>query len=104
MELSGKWSAPLGAWGAVCALAGRIEEAHDTIGELQNVAHKSYVPPGYIAVIHAMCGEKDAAFEWAGKAVERRDPLILPANVSPGFDRIRDDPRFQALLQRMNLA
>ena len=103
-EVSGKWSVPLATLGMVCALAGRLEEAHDAIGELQNVAHTSYVPPGYIALIHAMCGENDAAFEWAGKAVEQRDPTILQAKVHPGFDRIRDDPRFQALLQRMNLA
>jgi len=38
------------------------------------------------------------------QGVERRDPVILAAKVQPEFDGTRDDPRFQALLQRMNLA
>ena len=53
----------------VCALAGRVEEAHGMIGELQDIARKSYVPPAFIALIHAMCGENDSAFEWADKAI-----------------------------------
>jgi serine/threonine-protein kinase len=100
---SGKWPIPLIGLGMVCALAGRMDEAHDAIGKLQHVARKRYVPPCYIAFIHAVCGETDAALEWAGKAVDRRDPLILSAKFHPAFDRIRDDPRFHALLQRMNL-
>jgi serine/threonine-protein kinase len=101
---SGEWPIPLSGLGMVCALAGRMDEAHDAIGKLQGVARKSYVPPFFIAFIHAVCGETDAALEWAGKAVDRRDPLILSAKFHPAFDRIRDDPRFHALLQRMNLS
>jgi tetratricopeptide (TPR) repeat protein len=103
-EESGKWHAPIAALGMVCALAGRVEQAHDIIGELQDIARTSYVPPASIAVIHAICGENDSAFEWADKAIELRDPFILPANVHPGFDRIRADPRFRGLLAKMYLA
>jgi adenylate cyclase len=104
MEVSGKWSIPLAGLGMGLRTRRPGGEAHDAIGEVQKVAHKSYAPPAMIAMIHAMCGEKYAALEWAGMAVEQRDPLILPAKVHPGFDRIRDDPRFEALLRRMNLA
>jgi tetratricopeptide (TPR) repeat protein len=104
MEVSGRWSVPLAVFGMVSALAGRPEEAHAALADLQNLARKSYVPAGFIALIYAMCGENDAAFEWAGNAIERRDPVILSAKVHPGFDRIRNDSRFEALLQRMNLA
>jgi serine/threonine-protein kinase len=103
-EVSGEWPIPLSALGIACALAGRMDEAHDVIRKLKDVAPTTYVPPFYIAFIHAVCGDTDAAFEWAGKAVDRRDPLILSAKVHPAFDRIRGDARFQALLQRMNLA
>ena len=38
------------------------------------------------------------------RAVEVRDPWIMPIRTHPIFDPIRLDPRFQVLLRRMNLA
>jgi hypothetical protein len=49
-----------------------------------------------------MAGEKDQALEWLEKAFELRDQNIVFANVMPDFESLRNTPRFQALLRRMN--
>ena len=59
-------------------------------------------PPGK-ASRYAMLGEKDLAIHWMTTAIDERYHGITTAKVHPGFDPIRDDPRFQDLLRRMNL-
>ena len=46
--------------------------------------------------------QKDQAFEWLNKAHEERNPLLCNLKAVPFFDPLRDDPRFQDLLRRMN--
>ena len=61
-----------------------------------------YVPASSFAISHAHLGEKDEAFKWLEKAFENYGPSYL--KVDPLWDPLRDDPRFQDLLLRMNLA
>ncbi len=58
--------------------------------------------PAYIAMYYAQLGEKDQAFAWLEKAYERHDAPMFRLKVEPGWDPLRDDPRFQNLLRRMN--
>ena len=51
---------------------------------------------------YARLGEHDKAFQWLERAYEDRTPLLLRLRIDPDFDPIRDDPRFQDLLRRMN--
>ena len=48
-------------------------------------------------------GEKAQALEWLEKAFEVRDPNLPFVNLMLVFESLRSDPRFQALLRRMNL-
>ena len=51
-----------------------------------------------------MCASwKDRAFEWLDKTYEARYSGLSYLKVMPVLDPIRDDPRFQDLLRRMNL-
>ena len=45
----------------------------------------------------------DAAFEWMDKAIEGRDPIIMPIKSFPFLDPVRDDARFRTLLRKMRL-
>jgi Tfp pilus assembly protein PilF len=55
------------------------------------------------ALYYTLVGEKDSAFEWMTEAINERDSLAPFINIDPNFDPLRDDPRFQDLLRRMNL-
>ncbi len=65
-------------------------------------AKREYVEPDQFAIIYAHLGEKDEAFEWLEKAFEEGGSMGA-LKVDPRFDPLRDDPRFQDLLLRMNL-
>lgn len=56
-----------------------------------------------LARLYALQGEKDAAFEYLNKAVEKREWMIVTLNVEPALDNLRDDPRFAELLGRVGL-
>lgn len=62
-----------------------------------------YVLPTSVAHVSLGLGEFDAAFEWFDRAVEERDQVMMPILSDAHFDPIRDDPRFAALLRKMNL-
>jgi serine/threonine-protein kinase len=104
IQILGRRPRPLTLLGIVHALAGHTGEAHCVLGELRELDSRDYVPAARVAGIYAALGEKDAAFEWAWKAVEQRDPTILWIQASPVFDALRSDPRFPALLRQVNLA
>ncbi|HEX7999681.1 MAG TPA: protein kinase [Pyrinomonadaceae bacterium] len=94
---------PMGLWtlGYVLALAGRESEAREILREMEELQHKRYVSPYYIAMIHAGLGQQDEAFNWLEKAYEDRDWWLLWLRVEPFLDELRSDPRFQNLLRRV---
>jgi len=61
------------------------------------------IPAWYKSMNYMSAGEEDLALEWLTQAIDERDPWVPWANVAIPFDPIRDDPRFQDLLRRMNL-
>jgi hypothetical protein len=48
-------------------------------------------------------GEIDEAFAWMDRAIDEIDPMMAPIKSYPFLDPIRSDPRFGALLRKMNL-
>jgi TolB-like protein len=100
----GRWSFPLFALGMAHAKTGHIEEAHRMLAELMEPASRTYVPALPIAELYGALGELDLAFEWAHKAIEQRDPFMLTVKGDPSFEPLRSDPRYPALLKKMNLA
>jgi len=103
IQESGRWAWTLFGLGTVHALSGHVEEAHRVLEELHQLAQTKYVPASLVARLHSLLGEKDAAFKWAGKAFEQRDPNLLRIKVDPAFDSLRSDPRYPALLEKVNL-
>jgi DNA-binding winged helix-turn-helix (wHTH) protein/TolB-like protein len=65
-----------------------------------NAAYKS---PVEIAEAYVALGDRDRAFEWLEKAYGYHVSRLTNINVEPGFDPIRDDPRFDDLLKRIGL-
>jgi TolB-like protein len=59
--------------------------------------------PYGIAEVHAYRGEADAAFQWLDRAYRAHDVGMLGLKTDPLLRSLHGDPRFQALLGRMNL-
>ena len=55
-----------------------------------------------LALTNLGLGESDRAISWLEQAAEERDGLMTLLNVFFYFDPLRADPRFQALLRRLN--
>ena len=56
-----------------------------------------------IAEIHAWRGEVDLAFHWLERARLQLDGGVRWVKTDPMFRKIRGDPRFPALLKKLNL-
>jgi len=52
--------------------------------------------------LYAFAGDKERALDWLEKAYDERDSQLVHLGVLPDWDILRGDPRFQALLHRMN--
>jgi tetratricopeptide (TPR) repeat protein len=62
--------------------------------------------PYNIATVYALLDERDQAFSWLERAYQRHDSELVgipPITVDPDIKSLRDDPRYKALLRKMNL-
>lgn len=96
-------AAMLGWLGLSLGAGGEKAEARALLKRLHGMAAKAYVPPTSFAWIHLGLGEIDSAFDWLNRAVDECDQFMMPIKSYAFFDPIRSDPRFTALLRKMNL-
>jgi len=87
---------------AAYAASGQKAEALKILEKLNRLARESYVSPHRIAGIYAALGDRDHAFQWLEKAFEEHNTWMIFINENVLFEPLHDDPRFQALLRRMN--
>ncbi len=83
--------------------AGKEAEARGVLGRLREIAAKGYVLPTNFGWLHLGLGEIDSAFGWMDRAVDARDHTMTPIKTYAFLDPGRTDPRFDALLHKMNL-
>jgi eukaryotic-like serine/threonine-protein kinase len=102
-ELSGGAPFTLGFLAYAYGRAGRADKARALLERAREAATTGYVPPSTFAFAYIGLGEWDAAFEWLDRAIEGRDPLVMPIKTFPFLDPVRGDPRYHALLHKMNL-
>ncbi|MBZ5568175.1 MAG: winged helix-turn-helix domain-containing protein [Acidobacteriia bacterium] len=103
VEISGEFPLMLGWLGLALGLGGYTEEARTVLERLRVIASQRFVLPTSLAWIHFGLGEIDGAFEWMERAVDRNDGWIPALKSYPFLDPLRADPRFAALLRKMNL-
>jgi len=93
----------LGAWFLAAAYhqAGERELGQEWAHKLAGSDGHSYFGAAFY---YAATGEVDAMFEALDGAYRQRDRLLIDIKNTPVFDPYRADPRFQALLAKVNLA
>ena len=102
LNLSGGDSVDLAALGYVYAIAGQRNEAEEVLRQLESLSNQRYVSPVDMAMLHIGLDDKKQAIEYLEKAYGEHADRMSWIKVNPVFDPLRSDPRFQALLQRMN--
>jgi serine/threonine-protein kinase len=103
MQKIGGTPAMRGAIGMALGQLGRHGEARRMLADMEADAGNSYMPSLSRAQIHVGLGEFDAALELLDRAVDERDPHLLDLPHKPIWDCLRPDPRFTAILHRIQL-
>jgi TolB-like protein/tetratricopeptide (TPR) repeat protein len=97
-------SQPVSMKGALLVQARREAEARTVLEELQLRAAERHVSPTSIASIQASLGERDAALDSLERAFDGNDARLLYMRDDSRWFTLRAEPRFQRLVERMNLA
>jgi hypothetical protein len=103
-RLSGGNSKPISLRGYLLATLGKLKDARQVLGMLDDVSRNRYVPPYAMALVLAGLGEHDSVFESLDQAYAARDVHLIFLTVDSKWDPYRTDPRFDALLARCNFA
>lgn len=90
------------AW--ICVRAGRRAEAERYLAWFEETRRKEYFHPGHIALATAALGDVESTFRWLEEGIRERDPNVVNKILSPYFQLLHSDPRYQDILRRMNLA
>ncbi len=70
----------------------------------ERVSGSAYVPAVEISLLWEMAGDADKAFEWLDTAYDWHDPTLPYIAATGMMFALDEDPRFRALLERMDLA
>jgi DNA-binding SARP family transcriptional activator/Tfp pilus assembly protein PilF len=102
-ELTHRSSLMLAQVGRAVARAGRTAEAASVLDEIAARDERWGPAPYFRAQVHAWLDEPRPALELLRLAYRERTPLLVLAAVDPGFDPLRDQPRFRELILRLGL-
>jgi tetratricopeptide (TPR) repeat protein len=91
-----------GALGHAYARAGRTDDAHRLLDELDELAERRYVSP-FERVLIFLGLRDDRVFDWLERGCHERAGWVITLAVDPRFDPLTADPRFRDLLQRLGL-
>ena len=91
----------LGSLGFTYGRAGEEKLARAMLADLAELAEERYVSPFNQAIVHLGLGEKDKAMEKLEEGYRLRSRSMAWLNVDARLEPLRDDPRFQSLLQRI---
>jgi tetratricopeptide (TPR) repeat protein len=82
-----------------------IDEAKQALENLMERSKREYVPPWWIAWLSFLAEGTDQGFDWLEKAYEEHDNWLCQLKVDPLFELLdlRSDPRYIALLKKINL-
>src|SRR5213595_2383974 len=95
-----------GAWyqgllGYAYAISGDRPKAEQMLRELEEMAKRQYVNTTAFADIYLGLGEKEKALDWLDKSYQDQESACWYLTVEPIYDSLHNEPRFQALVQKV---
>ena len=94
-------------WALLACVNGRLRresQSQHALQELERFSRQQQIDPYILAWAYASSGNKHQAFTWLEKAYVQHSYSLTALKVDPAYDPLRNDPRFQDLLQRVGLA
>jgi hypothetical protein len=79
----------------------RDGESQQALDDL--VARHGQTSAYHVAEAYARRGETDKAFEWLDRAYAQRNTQLVWLKFDPLIAKLRGDPRYAAMLKKMNL-
>ena len=92
----------IGLLAGVLVRTGERSRAEALIAQMSQ-AQGGLVASSGMSLYHLICSEVNAAADWFEKAVEQRDPIIIPWLRLPLFKPLRMSPRWPRIAAMMNL-
>ena len=83
------------------AASGNRIEAQKILIQLVGSSQKRYISAVYVALAYSELGDQDQTCNWLERAYEDRDSYLPEFNIATGFVKLRSNPCFQDLIQRM---
>jgi len=100
LETVDRWKPIYRAW--ILARSGKPEEARAILLREETLPAFSQIPT-CVAQIYAEIGDLDECFRWLEKSFVAHNLPIMVFRLDPLYENVRQDPRYQSLLTRMNL-
>lgn len=94
----------LAALGNCLGEMGRRAEAEAILERLEKRRESTYTSAYGLALVHAGIGDREAAYRWLDEAWEERAAWLCTSYVDTRWDSFREEPRFQALMRRMEFS
>jgi TolB-like protein/DNA-binding winged helix-turn-helix (wHTH) protein/Tfp pilus assembly protein PilF len=88
----------------VYARSGRREQAERALSELEQMNRRRQLDPSILIGAYIALDRKDEALAQLQRAYREHNPSLTSLKVSPFYDSLRSDSRFQELLRQMNMA
>ena len=101
---SGDQPAVMAALAHLHAGSGESAKAAEILAELEILAHRRYVSPYWLALVHTGMKNGGRALELLEEACRHKDIWLTWLGVDPCFDSLRGEPRFQELLRKVGVA
>ncbi|HVE60108.1 MAG TPA: protein kinase [Pyrinomonadaceae bacterium] len=84
------------------AAAEKKSEARELLGEIESQAGEKHISPREYIIAYSYLGEKEKALQALEKSFADGE-LLIWLKSEPAIDIIRDDPRYRAVLAKINL-
>jgi TolB-like protein/Flp pilus assembly protein TadD len=97
VETLGRTPTVVAGIGIAHALAGRVDEAHETLAEMEAMAAHRYVGSYFPAQVNCALDQHDAALTLLEAALEERVHWLAALHIDPTVAALRGQPRFEAL-------
>ncbi len=86
----------------VCGRIGESQCAVDALNQILELRQNQRVSPVTVSQCYLAVGDHDRALDWIEKAFDEHDGQLIHIAVNQDFDQLRDEPRFQAIVEKMN--